>query len=221
MHFTNLLCFFSISPKKSFFYWSQSLLPNHWEIKWLNIVHLPRVFASAQGQLTDEHDILSLRQHDEKPLTIPHVPMDAMFIRSAVCKLIPRWTRPVRRVSSWRSAMSSLTSFRRGGSSLAARSRKGRWDQNINVASIQFLNNCLHSVLSKVTSTTIANLHPAKGADGIMFQCDRDDPNSSQNCGNVIVPLFWLFHWCPISISLPFAQLPINCRLRHHELRPF
>lgn len=38
----------------------------------------------------DEHDILSLRQHDEKPLTIPHVPPDAMFIRSAVCKLIPR-----------------------------------------------------------------------------------------------------------------------------------
>lgn len=165
---TFCVSFFSLSPKKSFFYWSQSLLPNHWEIKWLNILHLPRVFAPAQGQLTDEHDILSLRQHDEKPLTIPHVPMDAMVIRSAVCKLIPRWTRPVRRVSSWRSAMSSLTSFRRGGSSLAARSRKGRWGQNINVASILFLNDCLHSVLSKVTPTTIANLYRSKGANGIM-----------------------------------------------------
>lgn len=109
------------------------MFPNHWEIKWLNILHLPRVFACGQGQLMDEHDILSLRQHDVKPLTILYVPMDAMFICSAVCKLIPRWTRPVKRVSSWRSAMSSLTSFRRGGSSLAARSRKGRWGQIIYV----------------------------------------------------------------------------------------
>lgn len=96
----------------------------------------------GQGRLMDECDILSLCQHDMKPLTIPDVPKEPhhhpphtrmyhhpslfMFTQSAVCKWIPRWTRPARRGSWWRSATSSLTSSRGGGSSSAARSRKGR-----------------------------------------------------------------------------------------------
>lgn len=89
------------------------------------------------GRLRDEHDIHSTWCEVSDNTVCPcrcHV----YLLCCSVCKLIPRWTRPGRRVSSWRSAMSSLTSFRRGGSSLAARSRKGRWGQIIYVCSILF-----------------------------------------------------------------------------------
>ena len=99
------------------------------EAKWLNVPHLPQVLLPDRSagwwmkMTTWPLETLSP--------TIPHTHgiHHCLCLSNTLFELVLRWTRPVRRASSSRSAISWLTSFSRGGRSLAARSRRGRWGE--------------------------------------------------------------------------------------------
>ena len=85
---------------------SSVLLPDERESWWLKMTPFP----PGQG--------------DEEPLSM--YPSISIYL-IPFGGLVLRWTLRARRASSWRSATSWLTSFSRGGRSLGARSRRGRW----------------------------------------------------------------------------------------------
>ena len=99
------------------------------EAKWLNVPHLPQVLLPDRSagwwmkMTTWPSETLSP--------TIPHTHgiHHCLCLSNTLFELVLRWTRPARRASSSRSAISWLTSFSRGGRSLAARSRRGRWGE--------------------------------------------------------------------------------------------
>ena len=115
--------------------------------------------------------------------TIPHTQdiHHCLCLSNTLFELVLRWTRPVRRASSSRSAISWLTSFSRGGRSLAARSRRGRWGEcsegarNLIAYSIYFLEffiyACLHSSFS--SSSTNSTMY-WKGQLTQKWKCSHD-----------------------------------------------
>lgn len=171
------------------------------------------------GRLRDEHDIHSTWCEVSDNTVCPcrcHV----YLLCCSVCKLIPRWTRPGRRVSSWRSAMSSLTSFRRGGSSLAARSRKGRWGQIIYVCSILFFKWLPAFCCQKLClPQSLICIRPFGRPRIPMVSC-FSVTKMTQSLWECRSSSFLALSPCSISISPPFGQLPISCRFCQHEPGP-